>query len=104
MLHKISGDSNNKNIDVHKGDTVEIALAETPTTGYSWEIDDIDTQVLELRSTAYKMHNSTGVGAGGTRIMIFLVSGKGKGFIKLKNWRKWNGNIHQQFQIDVNAH
>ena len=41
MHHKISGDNNNKNIVVHKGDTIEIQLDETPTTGYSWEVDNI---------------------------------------------------------------
>ena len=91
MHHKISGDNNNKNIVVHKGDTIEIQLDETPTTGYSWEVDKVDS------------HDTAGIGGGGIRSMKFLVNGEGKGSIKLKNWRKWSGDIYQQFEIDVNA-
>jgi predicted secreted protein len=103
MHHKISGDNNNKNIVVHKGDTIEIQLDETPTTGYSWEIDNIDSHILDFQSSDYKMYTTAGIGGGGIRSMKFLVNGHGNGFIKLKNWRKWNGDIYQQFEIDVNA-
>lgn len=103
MHHKISGDNNNKNIVVHKGDTIEIQLDETPTTGYSWEIDKVDSQLLGFQSSDYKIYDTAGIGGGGIRSMKFLVNGEGKGSIKLKNWRKWSGDIYQQFEIDVSA-
>lgn len=101
MHHKISGDDNNKNIVVHNGDTIEIQLHETPTTGYSWEIAEVDTQVLRFQSSDYKIYDTAGLGGGGIRSMRFLVNGEGNGSIKLKNWRKWSGDIYQQFEIDV---
>ena len=60
MHHKISGDNNNKNIVVHKGDTIEIQLDETPTTGYSWEIDKVDSQILGFQSSDYKIYDTAG--------------------------------------------
>ena len=103
MHHKITGDNNNKNIVVHKGDTIEIQLDETPTTGYSWAVDNVDSHILDFQSSDYKIYNTAGIGGGGIRSMKFLVNGQGDGSIKLKNWRKWSGDIYQQFEIDVNA-
>ena len=88
MHHKITGDNNNKNIVVHKGDTIEIQLDETPTTGYSWAVDNVDSHILDLQSSDYKIYNTAGIGGGGIRSMKFLVNGQGDGSIKLKNWRK----------------
>ena len=101
MNHKISADKTIKEIVVQKGDTIEIELDESPTTGYSWEIAEIEGNVLGLQSSDYKRHKIVGIGGGGIRRLKFLVNELGNGSIKLKNWRKWSGDIYQQFQLDV---
>jgi len=103
MNHKISADKTNKKIVVDKGDTIEIELDESPTTGYSWEIIEIGGNVLGLQSNEYKRNKIVGIGGGGIRSLKFLVNEQGNGSIKLKNWRKWSGDIYQQFQLDVEA-
>lgn len=102
MHHKVSVGSNT-NIAVHKGDTIEIQLEETPTAGYSWEIDNMDTNIFELQSSDYKLYNEGGIGGGGLRTMIFLVDGQGNGRIKLKNAQRWSGDIYQKFEVNVHA-
>ncbi len=72
MHHKIAAD-NNSGITAHKGDTIEVQLDETPTAGYSWEIDSLDSNILELQSSDYKLYEGAGVGGGGLRTMLFLV-------------------------------
>ena len=103
MHHQISSDSNTKTIAVHKSDTIEIQLDETPTAGYSWDIDSVDSHIFELQSSDYKLYNNTGVGGGGVRTMIFLVRNQGSGSIKLKNQQRWSGDIYKQFEVSVNA-
>ncbi len=103
MNHKIAADSNHKNIVVHKGDTIEIELEETATTGYSWEIEGVDNNIAALQSNNYKMYEGAGIGGGGLRTMVFLVGGQGQGKIKLKNAQRWSGDIYKQFEIDVSA-
>lgn len=102
MHHKVSADSNTA-IAAHKGDTIEVQLEETPTAGYSWEIDKMDTDIFELQSTDYKMNAGAGIGGGGIRTMIFLVEGQGDGKIKLKNAQRWSGDIYKQFELSVSA-
>jgi predicted secreted protein len=103
MHHKISADSNAKSIAVHKGDTIEIQLEETPTAGYSWEIDNIDSNIVKLQSSDYKLYNEGGIGGSGIRTMVFLVDGQGNGKLRLKNSQRWSGDIYRQFEVNVNA-
>lgn len=102
MHHKISADSST-NIAVHKGDTIEIKLEETPTAGYSWTVDNVDSNIFELQSSDYKLYKEGAIGGSGMRTMIFLVNGQGNGKIKLKNSQRWSGDVYKQFEISVSA-
>ena len=102
MHHTISGDGNSQ-LAVHKGDTIEIQLEETPTAGYSWDIDKMDANLFELQSSDYKMYTEGGIGGSGMRTMIFLVEGKGNGKIRLKNFQRWSGDVYRKFELSVNA-
>lgn len=102
MHHKISADSN-AIIAVHKGDTIEVQLEETPTAGYSWEIDNMDSNIFELQSSDYKLNKEAGIGGGGMRTMIFSVGGQGNGKSRLKNAQRWSGDIYKRFELNVNA-
>ncbi len=102
MNHKISADSSTS-IAVHKGDTIEIQLDETPAAGYSWEIDNMNSNIFTLQSSDYKLYDNSGVGGGGIRTMLFLVNNQGSGNIKLKNSQRWSGDIYKQFEVSVDA-
>ncbi len=103
MNYQVSAKNNAGSIDVHKGDTLEIQLDETPTSGYSWEIDSVTNNITELVSNEYKLHEGAGIGGGGKRVMKFLIHGHGNGSIKLKNWQRWSGDVYKQFKLDVSA-
>ncbi len=102
MHHKLAEGSNTQ-IAANKGDTIEIQLDETPTAGYSWEIDNMDGDIVELMSSDYKLYDTAGIGGGGLRTMLFVVKKPGSGNIKLKNAQRWSGDIYKQFEINVNA-
>lgn len=103
MNYQVSANNNAGSIAVHEGDTVEIQLDETPTSGYAWELDSMNSNIAELVSNEYKLHDGAGIGGGGKRVMKFLVHSKGNGSIKLKNWQRWSGDIYRQFKIDVES-
>jgi predicted secreted protein len=102
MHHKISADSNTS-IAAQKGDIIEVQLEETPTAGYSWEIDKIDSNIVKLQSTDYKLYKEGAIGGSGMRTMVFLVDGQGNGKIRLINAQRWSGDIYRQFEVNVNA-
>jgi hypothetical protein len=63
----------------------------------------MDSNILGLQSSEYKIYNNAGIGGGGIRSMVFSVNGEGVGSIKLKNWQRWSGDIYQRFDINVSA-
>ena len=103
MHVKIGAAENNRLVNVHKGDLLEIELDETPTAGYSWEVENLDGSLLGLQSNEYNLYEGAGVGGGGLRRMVFLVTGQGKGSIRLKNAQRWSGDIYQRFEVNINS-
>jgi predicted secreted protein len=102
MHHTVSAGSTT-NIAVHQGDTIEIQLEETPTAGYSWEVDNMDSNIFKLKSSDYKLYNEGGIGGSGIRTMVFRVDGHGNGKIRLKNSQRWSGDVYRKFELNVNA-
>ena len=103
MEHKLTMDSNQKTLTVHKGDLIEIDLDETPTAGYNWEIESMGNKNCKLVSSEYHVYARAGIGGGGIRSMIFRVEDAGNCNIKLKNWQRWSGDIYQHFEVNVVA-
>lgn len=83
---------NDKQITLQSGDAVTITLESNPTTGYSWQVMDIDSAVLiQDGEPKFKQSlNSDGmVGMGGTETFRFKAAGKGATTLKLGYERPW---------------
>jgi inhibitor of cysteine peptidase len=76
-------------VRVGPNDVIVIQLPESPTTGYRWDIDRLDEQLLGVEESTF---DPTGpaVGAGGTREIRIRPKGAGRGSIHLKNARVWD--------------
>src|SRR4051812_1132305 len=103
MEHVVSMAQNNQTVTAQKGDTIHLALEENPTTGYAWDIATMDSGILQLQSSDYKLNQGSAIGGGGMRDMIFIVQQAGNGRIRLENKQRWSGDVYQQFEISVNA-
>ena len=90
-------------IDVSPGDTIAISLAENPTTGYRWAIDDLDAQVVTLVSSSYATAGG-GIGAGGTRTITLRAAQAGTAHPRLKLWREWEGDTSIIERFDMTIH
>lgn len=73
----------------NQGDMIVIHLEENLTTGYQWEIKQIDNQIVELVDSNYSPTPTARVGSGGTRTIRFITKSSGNGQIQLCLRRSW---------------
>ncbi len=78
------------------GQACELRLSGNPTTGYSWDVSQIDEKVVRLLSSDYvsDVQGTTPMaGAGGTFVFRFQAVGAGKTTVKLVYHRPWEKNV-----------
>src|SRR4051794_41900315 len=86
-----------KSFETKAGETLTIRLSENPTTGYTWAIDRIDSQVLVLQDSDYTSSPGNLAGRGGERIFTFKTEQAGQATLQLKLSRggEWGKIIHE---------
>jgi len=87
---RIDDMSNGKDLTVYVGQTLSISLAENPTTGYRWTVEDYKPALLEQLETIFKASGPTTPGSGGTRIFGFLAKKAGETALALEYQRPWS--------------
>jgi len=83
---------NGKQITLQSGDVMTLSLESNPTTGYSWQVLEIDNAVLSQDGEPeYKGASGSErlVGAGGTETFRFKSAGSGRATLKLGYMRPW---------------
>jgi inhibitor of cysteine peptidase len=86
------------------GDTVVVALDETPTSGYRWEIDSFDPTVLVAAGDEYSASTSGRMGGGGVHRFRFEVVGAGSSRVRLIRRRPWDpASIAETFETTIHA-
>ena len=78
----------NTTVTARVGETIEVSLAENPSTGYRWEVEALDNGVVSAGESSFSP-TAGGVGAGGTRHMTFRLHHAGSGRIVLALRRRW---------------
>lgn len=68
---------------------IEVRLESNPSTGYGWEVAAMSTPgLVTLQSSSYEEPaESDVVGAAGTQVFVFFVSGEGAGILRLEYLR-----------------
>ena len=96
---------NGKQIIVKSGDVMTITLVSNPTTGYSWQVMEIDeTLLLQKGDPEYKQSPGTEglVGAGGVETFRFEAIGSGETALTLGYMRAWESVPPiEEFSIQV---
>lgn len=83
---------NGKQVTLQPGDTLTVTLESNPTTGYSWQVMELDKAILvQDGDPEYKQSPGSGglVGAGGTETFRFKAVGSGKTSLELGYMRPW---------------
>lgn len=88
-MRLIVENDNGSLVEIRRGESLQIALAENATTGYRWEIARYDEDCIEALSSDSSYPDSGAVGSGGRAIFTFRGSRAGRGEIVLKHRRPW---------------
>jgi inhibitor of cysteine peptidase len=78
-------------IDVGLEGELAIALEANPSTGYTWMVEELDPQVLQLSRDDYLPNRGPGdaFGGGGIQVLTFRVTGTGEAGLTLAYRRPW---------------
>lgn len=84
-------DDSGKTITLAVGEQIQVTLESNPTTGYQWELDEIDLSVIKQQGeVSYKAtHNVYVVGSGGDETFIFEAVGAGETTLTLIYHQPW---------------
>lgn len=81
---------NGRQITLQPGEVMTIALKSNLTTGYSWQVMEIDNAILvQDGDPEYKTDGQTIPGAGGTETFHFKATGVGETTLELGYVRPW---------------
>jgi inhibitor of cysteine peptidase len=82
---------------------LRVALAENPSTGYHWQVDDMADSCLELVSREFFASGDPVIGAPGMVVFCFRPAKPGRCALALKLWRPWEGykSIVKRFRAVV---
>ncbi len=95
----LSENNNQQHIDVAVNDIIQLQLDESPTTGYKWEITELNTNDIQEISEDFKLNADAGIGGGGKKMIQLKVLRKATGSIKLENRRSWSGDVNKRFEV-----
>jgi predicted secreted protein len=76
-------------VRVAVGDDIWIELAETPTTGYTWQPPRYSPDVVELVESLYMPTNQGAIGGAGSHVFKFDARGSGRSPVQLDLRRAW---------------
>ena len=94
-----------KTFNVIEGDSISIQLSENPTTGYRWELQAFNEEVIELRDSHFSLNAGAGIGGGGKRTFNFKTRALGTSKIYLRLRREWEPEkrVIDQFEVIIQA-
>jgi inhibitor of cysteine peptidase len=102
-MMKVDESFDNKSVTIPVGDTLELSLAENPTTGFRWTLASSGTPICDLKTDEFVAAGQK-PGEGGRHIFTFLVSQAGEASIALHSRRKWaDADAGRDFTLNVRA-
>ena len=89
---KVDDKSNGKQIDVQRNHTLAVTLESNPSTGYRWEVVEVDKAILEQMGDAtfkYSGKTPIALGTGGWETFMFKAAKAGQTTLKMVYRRSW---------------
>lgn len=81
-------------VELAAGDLIVVTLEGNPSTGYTWEVQDLDTSMFEMVGEPVFESSSPGlVGAGGTLTLTFKALQPGTATLNLVYHRPWETEV-----------
>ncbi len=101
----LSESNNGGQIELDKNKMVVLRLESNPSTGYSWLVEEMDSNVLRQVGDFEIEYQSHLLGAPGTQVLRFVGAGKGLTSLKLAYRRPWEKDVApaQTFVLQVQS-
>ena len=90
-------------VELRVGDILEVTLPGNPTTGFQWEVSEINSAILEPIGEPKFEPSSNAVGSGGNVTLRFEAVGTGQTELTLIHHRPFEENIPpmQTFEVTI---
>jgi len=99
---EISAEDNGSQVTLAVGQTLVLSLESNPTTGYEWEMAEMDEAILKETLHEYKSYWVFLIGSGGKDIWRFRAEAEGKTTLTLNYRRSWEeAEPIQTFSVEV---
>lgn len=82
-----------KTIEVNNGEEVNIIIESNPTTGYIWDVESIDTAILQQVGDPIYTSDSKLLGGGGAETYKFKAIATGQTTVSLIHHRSWEADV-----------
>ena len=100
-------DDDGRTIKVPKGSVLIVSLESNPSTGYTWEAVDLNTEILQqVGEKEWTQNPGTErmLGAPGMMRITFKATGKGAARLSLIYHRPWEGDPPaKRFGVEINV-
>lgn len=101
---ELDAQDNGQSVEVASGEKITITLEGNPTTGYSWEVSEIDAAVAELAGEPDYKSDSKMLGSGGVYTFTFKTTAPGTTNIKLIYHRSWeDAEPEKVYEVTLNV-
>jgi inhibitor of cysteine peptidase len=96
--------NNGAQVDLQLGDEIVITLDSNPSTGYTWEAENLDTTMFKSSGEPiFTRGDSTLVGSGGTLTLTFKALKTGNSTLTLIYHRPWETGVSPINTFTVNV-
>ncbi|MGW2663789.1 protease inhibitor I42 family protein [Nocardia tengchongensis] len=106
---RIGADADGKDLSLAVGQGLIVTLEADPTTGYAWQVGELDQNVVKPNgSPDYEQDpNSDGkVGVGGKSVLNFVAAAPGSTKLSLSYMRAWEQGVEpaKRFTVNLTVH
>ena len=100
---KIGDTDDGGQVPLEVGQTLVLSLDSNPTTGYQWEITELDEAILKQTSHEYEADQPVLIGSGGKEVWRFQAQSSGSTTLSLGYKRSWEERIEpiQTYSVEV---
>jgi predicted secreted protein len=99
----LTEEDNGSSVNVYKGQELIIELESNPSTGYRWEIREIDKSIFRLSGIEFGKPETDLLGAPQKQVFRFEVIAKGETIIRLVYWRPWEKIPIYPYSVNVKS-
>ena len=101
---RVNAPSDGQVIEVGVGDELVLELAGNPTTGYNWEVGEIDGSIIEQVGEADFKADSALIGSGGVVTLTFTGVAPGEAHLKLVYHKSWEADVAPLEEFNITIH